>query len=401
MGAGERAVASVEPERPPGATTADSGAPADVRLAGPLRLEVVTDLDDLIALCDPWEALVHRSPQATAYATPAFVLTWYRHFERPGGVFALTVWHHDTLVGIAPFARTRLGHGPAALTLLVSAGTEHGDYGDPLLGPDPTPVAHTIADHLADLAHHRTVTNLRRLRDDSPILRALETRHDVTTAPMGQIADAAVISFDRMDDPPAHLHRLAKKHNVPRRLRRLTEAHGGIRYRPDTPDPTTALDTMQAMLLERWGPHQGPRLFHGPRMDAFTREAVHALTTSGHARIATLTAGERPVAVNVVFAVDDRYVSDSVAVDHDLASFGPGQAALSMLLEHAQAAGVTEVDLRAGDFPYKYKWANASHRTRSVTVTAPGLQGDVMMVARRGLMSLRARRLGRLVARPA
>ena len=41
--------------------------------------------------------------------------------------------------GIAPFARTDIGWGPTRATLLVSAGTEHGDYGDPLLGADPAP----------------------------------------------------------------------------------------------------------------------------------------------------------------------------------------------------------------------------------------------------------------------
>jgi CelD/BcsL family acetyltransferase involved in cellulose biosynthesis len=359
-------------------------------------VEVVTELDDLVALRDPWETLVHQSPQATAYATPAFVLTWYHHFERPGGIYALTVWHHDTLVGIAPFARTRLGHGPAALTLLVSAGTEHGDYGDPLLGPDPTPVAHTIADHLAHLARHRTVTNLRRLRDDGPTIAALETRDDITTTPMGQIADAAVVRFDQIDDPHTHLHRLAKKHNVPRRLRRLTETHGDIHYQPDTPDLTTALDTMHAMLLKRWGPHHGPRMFHGPHMNAFTRATLHALTHTGHARIATLTAGDRPIAVSTVLVVDDRQVSDNAAFDADLAEFGPGQAELHRMLVRAHEDGATEVDLRAGDFPYKYRWANATHRTRSLTVTAPGRQGQAMMTGRRLAMSLRARRLGRL-----
>ena len=61
------------------------------------------------------------------------------------------MWRGDSLVGMAPFARTDVGWGPARATLLVSAGTEHGDYGDPLLGPDPAPVADALIDHLAAL----------------------------------------------------------------------------------------------------------------------------------------------------------------------------------------------------------------------------------------------------------
>jgi len=366
----------------------------------PLRVEAVTDLVDLEALDEPWTALVATSPLATGYASPGFVLPWYRHFERPGGTYAVTVWRGDELVGLAPFARTRLGRGPASITLLVSAGTEHGDYGDPLLGPDPGPVAAAIADHLATLVRRRTVLNLRRLRDDGQTLAALGARDDLAAAPMGQVADAAVLRLDQIDDPGTHLRRLANKHSVPRRMRRLAEAHGEVAYDPATTDVDAALDTMRAMLTRRWGTDGGPGLFRGSRMEAFTREAVGALAQRGHGRIATLTAGDRPVAITTVFTVGDRYVSDNAAVDPDLADFGPGQAAIHRLLTHAHEAGAAEVDLRAGDFPYKYRWTNATHRTRSVALTCPGRQGDAMMAARRALMSRRARRLGRLRDQP-
>jgi CelD/BcsL family acetyltransferase involved in cellulose biosynthesis len=361
-----------------------------------LRVEVVTDLDDLAALADQWSALVHASPLATAYATPAFVLTWYRHFEQPGGIYVLTVWRGDDLVGLAPFARTRIGRAPAAITLLVSAGTEHGDYGDPLLGPDPEPVAAAITDHLACLVRQRIVVNLRRLRDDGPALTAIRARDDLAQAPMGQVADAAVVRFDQVDDPVVHLRRLGKRHGVPRRLRRLAEAHGPVEYRPDDADVTAALDTMRAMLHRRWGPDDGPYMFRGARMEAFTRDTMRALVDSGFGRVATLTAGDRPVAVSTVLHVGDRQVSDNAAFDPDLAEFGPGQAEMHWMLTHAHRAGAREVDLRAGDFPYKHRWANATHRTRSLALTTPGRQGQAMMAARRAMMSLRARRLSRL-----
>ncbi|MDD9370882.1 MAG: hypothetical protein PV358_12265 [Acidimicrobiales bacterium] len=147
----------------------------------------MTDLSDLVALTDQWTALVHASPHATAYASPAYILTWYRHFERPGGIYAITIWHHDQLVGLAPFARTRIGHPPAAITLLVSAGTEHGDYGEPLLGPDPTPVAHAIASgHQSRLASASaagsTVTSAQASRRRASRSSPTSTRGPVSRA---------------------------------------------------------------------------------------------------------------------------------------------------------------------------------------------------------------------------
>jgi CelD/BcsL family acetyltransferase involved in cellulose biosynthesis len=375
-----------------------AGSPSAPILHDHLRVEAVTELADLEALSDRWSGLVRSSPQATAYASPAFVLTWYRHFERPGGIYAVTVWHGDELVGLAPFARTRVGYGPADVTLLVSAGTEHGDYGDPLLGPHPEPVAAAIVDHLAALVGRRTVVNARRLRDDGPTLAALERRDDLATAPMGQVAEAAVVRLDQLDDPDAHLRRLAKKHSVPRRLRRLAEAHGEVDYTADAPDLDAALDTMRDMLRRRWGPDAGPWLFHAPRLESFTREVMRALVDTGFGRVAVLRAGERPLAVSTVLEVGDRQVSDNAAFDPDpeLSSYGLGQAEMAMMLDHAHGSGAAEVDLRAGDFPYKHRWANATRTTRSVVLSAPGRQGDIVRGVRRGAMSLRARRLARL-----
>jgi CelD/BcsL family acetyltransferase involved in cellulose biosynthesis len=363
---------------------------------GPLRVEVVTDLADLESLEAPWASLLHSSPAATAYASAPFVTTWYRHFERPGGIYVVTVWRGAELVGLAPFARTRLGRNPAEATLLVSAGTEHGDYGEPLLGPDPGPVAVAIADHLAEVVRKRTVVNMRRLREDCSMLAALETHGELARAPMGEVARAAVVRFDQIEDPEVHLRRLAKKHSVPRRLRRLAEAHGDVEYVPDSPDLTAALDTMRDMLARRWGPDAGPSLFRAPRLEAFTREVMRQLADSGLGRVATMAAGGRPLAVSTVLEIDDRQVSDNAAFDPDLAEFGPGQAEMHMMLRHAHHAGATEVDLRAGDFPYKDRWANTTHITRSLALTAPGRERDVMMCVRRLAMSRRARRLARL-----
>ncbi|HEX8804742.1 MAG TPA: hypothetical protein VF743_11120, partial [Acidimicrobiales bacterium] len=89
-----------------GAPTAlTGGAPAE---AGALRVEVVDDVDDLAALAEPWQRLLLSSAGVTAFASPAWVLARFRHLERPGDVYAVTVWRGSRLVGLAPFARTRL-----------------------------------------------------------------------------------------------------------------------------------------------------------------------------------------------------------------------------------------------------------------------------------------------------
>jgi CelD/BcsL family acetyltransferase involved in cellulose biosynthesis len=361
-----------------------------------LRVEVVTTLDDLAGLAGPWRRLVHATPAATPFASPAFVLTWFRHLERPRGAYVVTVWQGDDLVGLVPFARTRLGGDHTGFQMLVSAGTEHGDHGEPLLGPRPGAVAAVVAEHLAHLVRSRLAAiNARRLFDDGPMLAALVDRDDLTRVPMGHVAHAAVVRFDQLDDPHDHLERLARRHDIPRRMRRLGEDHGPIAYTPDEPRRDATLDAMASMLLHRWGTEAGPRLFATPGRAAFTRAVTHALAQDGMGRLSTLSAGDRLAAVSTVLQVGDRLVSDNAAFDVGLCRYGVGQAEIYRLLRHALDAGVVEVDMRAGDFPYKRKWTNAERRTRSVVLVAPGRRGEVALAARRAALRLRTRRLRR------
>jgi CelD/BcsL family acetyltransferase involved in cellulose biosynthesis len=378
--------------------------PSAARWAAPvggrgLRVEAVTELDDLVALTEPWSALLHATPDATAYASPAYVLTWYRHFEVPGGIHAVTVWRGDALVGMAPFARTDVGWGPAGATLLVSAGTEHGDYGDPLLGQDPAPVADAIVDHLAALTRRRTVVHVRRLRVDGPAWAAIYARPDLDRVSTGRVADALVVRLDRMDDPASRLRRLASRQDIPRNLRRLAEAHGDITYVAGDDDVPEALDATRSMLVRRWQGGEGSGLLRSPALEAFTRESVAELVAAKLGRVDSLTAGGRRLTVSTVHQVDDRQVRDSMVIDPDFSRFDPGDAALAFHLEHGVETGVRLVDLRAGDFRRKQSWANATIRTRSLALTAPGRQGEMLRRAGRVAMSVRSRRLARVTAR--
>jgi CelD/BcsL family acetyltransferase involved in cellulose biosynthesis len=363
---------------------------------GRLRVEVVSDLDALSALEVEWHDLLLRSPGATAFASPAWVMTWYRHFERRRGVYAVTVRRGDELVGMAPFARSGGGGRRAGFRLLVSAGTEHGDYGDPLLGRDPVPVADAIASHLSELVHQENVAvNLRRLRDDGAMLPALERRDDIARRPMGQVAQAALVRFDTLDDPGRYLDRLARRHGIPRRMRRLQDDYGGVSYGWDGGDLDTALDAMRDMLRRRWKPGTGPRLFATTCLETFTRTVLRRLVDDGQAQVSMLRANGRPVAVSTVLRIGDRYLSDNAAFEPDLAPYGLGQAELYEMLRRSLEDGAIEVDLRAGDFPYKLKWANAERISRSVVVVAPGAAGEAALAARRVAMSVRFRRMRR------
>ena len=366
-------------------------------LVDTLRTELITDIDQLTALQDAWRELLAQSPGATAFASPEWVLTWYRHFESRHGVYVVTIRKGDRLVGLMPFGRSRFGGRRAGFRLLVSAGTEHGDYGEPLLGTDPVPVAAAVADHLCQLVRDESVAlNLRRLCDDGPLLRALEEHDDVGRHPMGHVAQNAIVDFAALDDPEAYLERMARKRDIPRSLRRLRERCADVSFEPTTDDTDGALDAMRDMLARRWAAGGGPRTFATGALEAFARDVVRALVDGGLGRVSTVRADGRPISVSVDFCLGRRYVGHNSAFDPELAAYGPGQAHLLDVLRHALSEGAVEFDLRAGDYPYKRKWANAERVTRSIVLVAPGRAGELALRARRVAMSVRARRIRRL-----
>jgi len=152
---------------------------------------------------------------------------------------------------------------------------------------------------------------------------------------------------------------------------------------------------MHDMLQRRWGTKTGPRLFASRGREAFTRAVLHRMVVAKLAHLATLTADGQRIAVSLELRLGSRYYSLDAAFDPDFAQFGIGQAQLYEVLCHSLAAGATEVDLMAGDFPYKRRWANAERVSRSHVLVAPGRVGYLDRVARRVAMSLRFRRMRR------
>lgn len=92
---------------------------------------VTTTLHDtaaLRALEAEWWALWRRTPSATPFQSPAWLLPWWQAFA-PGELFAVTVRRNGDLVGLAPLYIEDGAHGRRLLSLGISVS----DYLDVLL----------------------------------------------------------------------------------------------------------------------------------------------------------------------------------------------------------------------------------------------------------------------------
>jgi CelD/BcsL family acetyltransferase involved in cellulose biosynthesis len=359
-----------------------------------LSIDVVTDLVTLQTMADEWAQSLEASLHPVSHEGPAWVLPWYRCYLGAHEPYVIVVRSGGRVAGVVPLVRAR---APRGFDLIWSAGTERGDYGEPNLGSDPDAAGELVADHLLGLVRAgHTVVDLRRLIDDGAMFEAVlrragdlhvEVGHDVNTS--------AVVSFDGLDDPERFLARLAKKHRLAQRGANLENEVGPVRFTPHDEQVDECLDFMDVQWRERFG-DDGPRMLATPRRRAFTRESTHAMVDDGSGRVSTLRAGGQLVAVELIQTNGRFQASDVAAYDVSMSQFSLGHQSLFAILQQAWQEGAAEVDLRAGDFPYKYAWSNASRVSRSVVVARDDHRLGAMLMARRIIISMRMRELRRL-----
>src|SRR5215212_5250107 len=93
-----------------------------------LSVDIIRDFDALAALERQWWSLWRRTPMATSFQSPGWLLPWWEVFA-PGELSAVAVWKDDTLVGLAPLYLENGALGPRLLPLGIGIS----DYCDILL----------------------------------------------------------------------------------------------------------------------------------------------------------------------------------------------------------------------------------------------------------------------------
>ncbi|MDH3679524.1 MAG: GNAT family N-acetyltransferase [Acidimicrobiia bacterium] len=353
---------------------------------------VVASRSGLDDLGPEWDALWTSSPNATPYNHRHWVMTWLDHFQGRDKIHVVTVRDGGELVGVAPYVEARLIGSTGPLGFLVAAGAELADDGGPLLAGEAGLAGEALASYLFELVQRTTTSVIMpRLVDGGPIVPHLAAAGFdlVETASVARLS----ICFDRFDDPATSLARLAKKRDVPRNRRRLTE-----RFEVDVSfddDPRTAFDSMLELQKSLRDAEDEQGLFSTTRTRAFARDAVEKLWGTGVAKLTTLRADGRPFAVGLGYVAGGRYVGHKLTYDDEYKRYGPGQMLIHELASATVARALSEYDMGRGDSPYKRQWCNHERRVVSVALVRSDRLRRAQLLAGRLLISRRIRRLGR------
>ncbi len=308
-----------------------------------LALALLTDEAAFAAIAPEWDALWHRVPGAAPFASPHWLLPWWRQWgtDRPR---VATLRRAGRLAALLPLYVLDEPGGPKLLPM--GAGT--GDYLDVLAEPG-VDVGALLAAVLA-ASPDAAVCDLIEVPAGGRLL--------VAEAPPGWRAEwrqdfacPVLLPGDGLANVPARTRRKL------RMARHRAERAGG--YAVETATAATRSDLFDALVAlhrARWEAAGEPGVLADPRVLAFHRDAQPGLLDAGLIRLLALRlAGGRIAAAFLQLLQPGRTLFYLAGHDAALAYYSPGTLLLGWALEQAASEG-REAHFLRGAEGYKFAW---------------------------------------------
>ncbi len=303
----------------------------------------------LWALAPEWEALWRRVPDASPFASPAWLLPWWRQFGT--GAPRVAAQRMDgRLSGVLPLYR--LDEPGIRKLLPIGAGTT--DHLDALLEPDVAvgPLLQAALDHArsdgVDVCDLIEVPPGSALHGIAP---AGWRTHWAEGQPCPVLALPASVAGLAAVVPANTLRKLRMNRNRAARA-------GGFMIETAVPGTVQTLLTELIRLHQaRWAAQGEPGSLAGPAVPAFHRDAAPALLEAGALRLQALRiGGEVAAACYTLLAGTDRILFYLSGFDAAHSFVSPGTLLLAAMVEQAIEEGRREADFLRGREAYKYAW---------------------------------------------
>jgi CelD/BcsL family acetyltransferase involved in cellulose biosynthesis len=313
-----------------------------------MRIACIGSDVEMRDLLPEWTALWRRTPGATPFQSPAWLMAWWRQFGT-GAPRVLIARAGAGLVGVLPLYELR----EPGIRKLLPIGIGLSDYIDALVDPAWPEIGEamlaTIADipgwdecHLPDLPEGDVLCGVRGPTG------LVEERRDGAACPVLMLPDSAA-ALDTI---------------VPRKtLRDLRQAAsraaaaGGVRVEAaDSETLPSMLGDLFRLHEARWRSRGEPGVLADRVVRAFHRDAAPALAAEGILRLYRLRIGEAVAAVYYGFAWRGRSYAYIGGFDPEIPRFSPGVLILLHAIGAAIAEGCTQFDFLRGGEAYKYAW---------------------------------------------
>jgi CelD/BcsL family acetyltransferase involved in cellulose biosynthesis len=341
-----------------------------------VRVELLTDLQAIKSLEEPWEDLVEA--RGLARSSAALVNAWGRHYRTQSrSLHVWVAWHDDLPVGMLALSARTTRDGALEY---VAAG-EGAIFGLlPVTAPElELEVAEAVAGALAGADQRAERLELhwlpRHSRWTQAFASALVERGwalEAKTTYLSPWIDLASGGFE------GWLHRRSPHFasNLARRGRRLAEMGFERRSTSDPAEIAANVPRLRELYVSRQSERGGGGgyRFDAP-MSALIIDAV-ADARPGRFSLATLARPGEVIAASLSVAAGGRRSGWLAGFDQAWSSFGPGYQAVAAAVEHGALCGDRLLDLGTGGEAYKEEILDGASVLETWRWAAPGVAGD-------------------------
>ena len=334
-----------------------------------LKIQVVTDLKQFVALRDAWRRLWIDSG-GYIFQSHDWITGWLVGLQgrRDARLLTVLAWDGDRLAGVIPGAV----HRRRGYRVVHFAAQIFSDYCDCLIGPDydPDVVLPLLWDGL-DRAGGFDVIRLRQIPADARCLRFFSSLARAGNACMIEPQERCLRIDNQWANGALFFRSLSKKgrNNHTRGKRILTELGGDVSFRVIEPDePADAIIYEILRLKEAWLRVNDPRsLLFGHDRVVF-RTILDSAWRSGLAKVFILQCNGRIAAASINFVYGNRMEAYFTSYDEAFERASPGTILIVEYSKWAFDHGLKLVDFLRGEEAFKLRLVNAETPLSSVTV---------------------------------
>lgn len=306
-------------------------------------------LDQLVP---DWSALWQRSPDASVFQSPEWLVPWWRAFGQ-GALWLLTARSRGRLAALIPLYCSVEFDGHREVRLLGSGNSDHlGGLIEPRLRPVAAALWQWLEDHSAEWDQ----VDLRQLDRESPLLEAPRSRRWTAELTSDVPCPTLPLPTDVEQLAAAAPKQWQKFRYYQRRLAREGKC---VVTRADRNNLSEHFDALIALHKSRWRSRGEPGVLDDARVLQFLREAAAAQLTANRLRLYTLWFDNRPASVYLGFVAHGRACYYLGGFDPALAHLNVGTIIVGRAIEAALQEGCTEFDFLRGREEYKYHWGAA------------------------------------------
>lgn len=327
-----------------------------------LTVELVRSPARLAELEAPLWDLFSRTPAASPFQSPGWLLPWSVHLSTSDSLRALLVHSSAGIVGLLPLVV--LDEGDARIARLMGHGVS--DYLDAVVDPaHAREVLDCLWNALKALSCEVDSFEFTDLRADSALLShpdlASQAPESSAVCPRLRLASA----FDRqLLALPSWLLRNLKQAEA-RLLRR-----GSVTFRTaDSESLPELLERFFELHTARWRLRGQSGVLEGAAIRAFHRDAAPRLLARGVLDLHLLSVEGQPAACALVLTRRDACLY-LTGFDPTWSQLNPGTLMIGRAIARAIQCGRVHFDFLRGSEPYKYAWGARDTPTHRVSFPA-------------------------------